>query len=153
MTAPVTARLAAKDPSVVGVLGMWWKGGKWELAGTMPLLHEACIGSSRLFTPNRDGTPAPFPAGTPLVFEYLNRKGKLAFDSIQTGTPNPIRLYASREIEGPRLSVIESARAAVVSYPDSTAQIGFVARIGDPTPRRFADYPIRVEVTNVSPLF
>jgi hypothetical protein len=64
-----------------------------------------------------------------------------------------VTLPASREIEGTRLSVIESARAAVVSYPDKTAQVGFVTRIGDPTPGRFSDYPIRVEVTNVSPLF
>jgi hypothetical protein len=142
----------AKDVGVVGVLALWWSDGRWELAGTMPLLYEACIGCSRSFIPTRDEAPAAFPAGTPLVFEYLNLKKNLVFDSIQTGVPHPLRLHTTRGIERSCLAVIEASRAAVLSCPNNTAQIGFIARIGDPTPSRFADYPIRIDVANVSPL-
>lgn len=149
INAPITARLAAKQAGLAGVLGMWWNAGEWELAGAVPLLSGECVGASMVYTPNRNRAPAPFPSGTPVVFDFLCSRSNSAFDSIQTGTSNPVRLYVP-----PRspLRVTESAHAAVLFSSDNTAQVGFPAGIGDPTPANFADYPIRIEVTNVSPL-
>ena len=145
--APITATVAAKEARLVGVLGMWWNAGEWKLAGSVPLLGGDCVNAFVLFTPDPNRTPAPFPASTPLVFDYLSLRPNSVLDSIQTGTSNPMRLYAA-----PRhMQVTESAHAAVVFGPDHTASIGFPARIGDPTPAGFEDYPIRIEVTNVSP--
>jgi hypothetical protein len=149
---PVSARLTAKEAGLVGVLALWWSNRKWQLAGTMPLLRDTCSGGSRLFIPTTEEQPTAFAAGTPLVFEYLNLNNNSVFDSIQTGVPHPIRLHAPRGNERRCHAVIESSRAAVLSFPNNTAQIGFIARIGDPTPSRFTNYPIRIDVTNVARL-
>jgi hypothetical protein len=154
--APITATLVAKATGLFGVVSLWWNAGDWELAGALPLLGLGLevkdpVGTSVFFTPNKIGTPAPFPVGTPLIFDYLVLKPDSVFDSIQTGTSNPIKLYTPPRVGEGHLPVNEAALAAVVFGSGNTAKIGFPARIGDVLSENLNSYPICIEVTNVSP--
>jgi len=144
---PVTSTLLAapSSPAYTWGTSIWYWGNSTPTSNSVTALS---MDTHAVGTTVTSAASIPSQNGSPLVFTmgYV-MKSDLPANGSQPGTDIPNYFVTTGFQTGNNVASGAQASAAVLFGPNNTAQIGF-APIGTLI-SRFADYPIRIGVTNV----